>query len=357
MVNFLIIFFCIIFIGIISIIIFLKKRVYYFGPVSNHFTGERFFNLNELAENDSSQKLDFFTIIKFLIAKFNNRWEKKTVEKQNCSLLLRSFSNNDLRILNIGHATFLIQVAGVNILTDPVWSKRVSPFKFIGPKRYIAPGIDFSDLPKIDLVWISHNHYDHLDLKTIERIWFRDKPRIIVPLGNDRIIRLYNKDIISEAYDWYDVVEVNNDLKLHLSPVQHWSSRWVIDKNKALWSALVIETFAGNIYFTGDSGYGRYFKDVKEKFGSFRLALIPMGAYKPRNMMEYSHMGPKELVKAYFDLGMPVTVPCHYDVFNLANENQGEALSDLKEIISSYGNHCNNIKIMQIGEFALIPKN
>ena len=234
---------------------------------------------------------------------------------------------DDLRVSNVGHVTFLIQTQGVNILTDPVWSERASPFSFAGPKRVIDPGIRFEDLPPIDVVWISHNHYDHLDVPTIKKLWKEHRPRIITPLGNDSIIHSHDKKIKVEAYDWGDEVDISNNVKLHLTPMQHWSARGLFDRNKALWSALTIETKGGNIYFIGDSGYGegRYFKRDKEKFGEFRLALLPMGAYEPRWFMKYAHMNPDDMLKAHNDLGQPHTIPCHYDVFKLTDEGRGEA--------------------------------
>ncbi|XHD31833.1 MBL fold metallo-hydrolase [Wolbachia endosymbiont of Anurida maritima] len=257
----------------------------------------------------------------------------------------------------MGHVTFLIQTNGLNILTDPVWSDRASPVSFAGPKRVTDPGIKFENLPPIDIVWISHNHYDHLDLVTINSLWKKHKPRIITPLGNDVIIKTYNSEIKVEAYDWGDQVIINDHVKFHVEPMQHWSARGLFDWNKALWAALNIETNSGNIYFVGDSGYGkgRYFKKAKEKFGKFRLALLPMGACEPRWFMKYAHMNPEDMIMAYIDLGQPFTIPSHYDVFKLGYEARGEALvnSEKAKKLLSVGEM---IKPIEPGQFWLVPE-
>ena len=293
---------------------------YYKGPINDHFDGKQFY------DPEAPYKKTFFDFLKWRITAKKTRWPSKIANVGFDNPPARIYGS-DLRVSYIGHVTFLIQTAGLNILTDPVWSKRASPFEFVGPKRVIDPGIKFEDLPKIDLVWISHNHYDHLDLKTIDLLFQKHKPRIITPLGNDSIIKKYNSEILVEAYDLGDEILVADQVKFHLSPMQHWSARGLFDRNKALWAALTIETKSGNIYFVGDSGYGngRYFKKDQEKFGNYRLALLPMGAYQPKWFMEYAHMSPEDMIKSHLDLGMPYTIPSHFDVFPLADDEWGEA--------------------------------
>jgi L-ascorbate metabolism protein UlaG (beta-lactamase superfamily) len=322
---------------------------YYDGKITDHFDGTRFFD-PEL-NNDKS----FVDFLKWRFTTKSYPWPDKVLNNQ-FDLPPDRVMGSDLRVSYVGHVTFLIQTNGLNILTDPVWSDRASPVSFAGPKRVIDPGIKFKDLPPIDLVWISHNHYDHLDLETIELLWKKHKPRIITPLGNDTIIKKYNSNIEVEAYDWGDEVIINDSMKFHIEPMQHWSSRWVLDRNKALWAAVNIETKSGNIYFVGDSGYGngRYFKKAKEKFGKFRLALLPMGAYEPRWFMQYAHMDPFDMIKAHIDLGKPFTVPSHYDVFKLTDEPRGDALIKLekaKEVLSVK----EMVKTLEPGQFEFVP--
>lgn len=322
---------------------------YYKGPKSHNFDGTHFYG-PEYRKNNN-----FWEFLKWQFSGKSIPWPKK-VEVKHYAIPDSQVNGGTIKITNVGHVTFLIQTQGVNILTDPVWSNRASPFSFIGPKRIIDPGVKFENLPKIDVVWISHNHYDHLDLRTIDKLWKKFKPRIITPLGNDTIIKSYNKDIKVEAYDWYDKVSITQDVTLHLSPMHHWSARGLFDRNKALWSALTIETSAGNIYFVGDSGYGngRYFKNDYKKFGPYRVALLPMGAYEPRWFMKHSHMNPEEFILAHIDLNRPLTIPSHYDVFKLTDEARGDALIKLAEAKKKHSIN-NNIKILEVGASLLIP--
>jgi len=323
---------------------------YYTGKLSDHFDGSRFY------DPVLDYKNNFGALLKWKLSGKSKPWPNKVAVTQ-YDIPPKKVHGDMLRVSNIGHVTFLIQTQGLNILTDPVWSKRASPVSFAGPERVIDPGIKFEDLPPIDVVWISHNHYDHLDIETIEKLWNTHKPRIIAPLGNDKVIASHNKNIIVETYDWGDEIEITKHVKLHLSPMQHWSARGLFDKNKALWAALTIQTDGGNIYFVGDSGYGngRYFKKDKQKFGHFRLALLPMGAYEPKWFMEYAHMDPFDMVNAYIDLGEPYTIPSHYDVFKLTDEGRGEAKAALQEAIQKRNIIKNNIKVLDVGAYWYVP--
>ncbi|MDP5110349.1 MAG: MBL fold metallo-hydrolase [Rickettsiaceae bacterium] len=323
---------------------------YYEGKVSDHFDGSRFFD-PEINNNKS-----FGSFLKWQLTKKSVPWPDR-IELLEYDAPPARVLGDDLRISNVGHVTFLIQTQGLNILTDPIWSERASPVSFAGPKRVIDPGIKFADLPPIDIVWISHNHYDHLDIPTIKKLWKNHKPRIITPLGNDKIIRSHDKQIVVETYDWGDEVEISDSVKLHLSPMQHWSARGLFDRNKALWAALTIETKGGNIYFIGDSGYGegRYFKRDKEKFGKFRVALLPMGAYEPRWFMKYAHMNPDDMLKAHRDLGEPFTIPSHYDVFKLTDEGRGDAKIALIKAMQSQGIG-NKVMLLESGQAFEVPR-
>lgn len=322
---------------------------YYNGKISDHFDGTRFFD-PEFRDNKN-----FLDFLKWRFTAKSSDWPDK-VQNNQFDLPPDRVMGSDLRVSYVGHVTFLIQTDGLNILTDPVWSDRASPVSFAGPERVIDPGIKFENLPPIDLVWISHNHYDHLDLNTIELLWKKHKPRIITSFGNDSIIKEYNSNIKVEAYDWGDQVVINDNIKFHIEPMQHWSARGVLDRNKALWAALNIETKSGNIYFIGDSGYGdgRYFKKAKDKFGKFRLALLPMGAYEPRWFMKYAHMNPEDMVKAHIDLGKPFTVPSHYDVFKLTDEPRGEALVNLEKAKKDLGVG-EMVKTLEVGQYEFVP--
>ncbi|WP_052046303.1 MBL fold metallo-hydrolase [Candidatus Paracaedibacter symbiosus] len=325
----------------------LWSRSYYKGPKSNHFDGTVFFN-----HNAPNTRHSLYDVISWLWKRKPNPWPKY-VANTFTDVPPKRVLGDEIRISFVGHVTFLIQTQGLNILTDPIWSKRASPFQFIGPKRVNDPGINFDNLPPIDIVWVSHNHYDHLDLPTLQRLWKRDKPRIITPLGNDTIINKVN--VPAEAYDLGECASLSKSVKLHLEPMLHWSARGRLDRNKALWAAMILETPAGNIYFIGDSGYGdgTYFRQAREKFTSFKAALLPIGAYAPRWFMKDIHMNPEETLKAQRDLGNPLMIPTHYDTFPLADESYGEALTTLEKAHLHYPN--NPLKILKVGAHMFLP--
>ncbi|MFY8038322.1 MAG: MBL fold metallo-hydrolase [Bosea sp. (in: a-proteobacteria)] len=236
-----------------------------------------------------------------------------------------------LRVSHVGHATFLIQVAGLNIITDPLFSERASPFQFAGPKRVNAPGIAFDALPKIDAILITHNHYDHLDLISVHRIFDRDRCRIIAPLGNDAIIKAKRPDIMVEARDWGDKVALSADVAITLVPAYHWSARGAFDRRMALWASYVIAAPQGRIYHIGDTGYhdGTFFREHGAEFGPFRLAILPIGAYEPRWFMADNHMNPDEAVKVMTDLRAEAALGHHWGTFQLTNEGVGRPLEAL----------------------------
>lgn len=233
-----------------------------------------------------------------------------------------------IRVSFVGHVTFLIQTNNMNILTDPVWSERASPFSFMGPKRVIAPGIKLEDLPKIDLMLISHNHYDHMDIATIKKIWERDKPTIITPLANDVILKNHIKNIEVIALNWQEQI-LMNDIKIILEPSQHWSARGLFDRNQALWGNFIINTHLGNICFIGDSGYNNtLYKDIGNKYDIF-LSLIPIGAFEPRWFMQDVHMNPAEAVLAHNDLKSKYSIASHFQTFPLASDRYAQASEEL----------------------------
>jgi L-ascorbate metabolism protein UlaG (beta-lactamase superfamily) len=227
-----------------------------------------------------------------------------------------------VRLSFVGHASWLIQTAGLNILVDPVWSERCSPFAFAGPKRHNAPGVAFDALPKIDVVLVSHGHYDHLDIRTLSRLAKNFAPRVITPLGNDLTMCAADDAIEAEAFDWQDRIELGNGVAVTLVPTRHWSARGPFDRNRALWASFVLETPAGKLYIVCDSGYGtgEHFRRVAEKQGPLRLAILPIGAYEPRWFMRDQHMNPEDAVKALADCGAEQALAHHHGTFQLTDE-------------------------------------
>jgi N-acyl-phosphatidylethanolamine-hydrolysing phospholipase D len=218
----------------------------------------------------------------------------------------------------VGHSTFLIQIAGVNILTDPTWSERASPVGFAGPRRLVPPGLQFDDLPPIDVVVISHDHYDHLDAPTVERILREHHPLFVVPLGLKSWLASVG---ITEAVelDWWDSARVRG-LTLTCTPAQHSSGRGLRDQNLRLWASWVIASPSRRLYFAGDTGYYPGLVEIGRRLGPFDLALLPIGGYNAYATHHPNHLNPEEAVRLFQELGARVMVPMHYGTFDFNRE-------------------------------------
>jgi len=224
----------------------------------------------------------------------------------------------------VGHASVLLQLGGMNVLTDPVWSERASPVTFLGPRRWVPPGIAFEDLPPIDLVLQSHNHYDHLDSRTVRRI-ARAHPEAtwLVPLGLAAFVRRRGVARVTEL-DWGQEADVGV-LRVACTPAQHFSGRSFRDRGAALWCGWALAApSARRVFFAGDTGHHPEFGAIGARYGPFDLALLPIGAYEPRWFMRYVHMNPEEAVAAFRALGARAMVPIHWGTFKLTDEAMDE---------------------------------
>jgi L-ascorbate metabolism protein UlaG (beta-lactamase superfamily) len=230
----------------------------------------------------------------------------------------RRVEGSGLRTTLVNHSTVLLQQGGCNILTDPIWSERAGPLSWIGPRRRRKPGVSWDDLPRIDVVLISHNHYDHLDLPTLRRLAARGDSTFIVPARGARLLR---SEKIGPAHelDWGEALTLLG-FTIHCVPAQHFSSRGIYDRNKTLWCGYVIEYRERLVYFAGDTGFGRHFAQIREKFGSPHLALLPIGAYEPRWFMSPVHMAPDEAVRAHEILAAQTSIAIHHGTFRLTDE-------------------------------------
>ncbi|HWK97935.1 MAG TPA: MBL fold metallo-hydrolase [Pseudolabrys sp.] len=235
-----------------------------------------------------------------------------------------------IRITPMGHATVLLQVAGLNIVTDPVWSDRAGPLPWLGVKRRCPPPLALDDLPPIDIVLLSHCHYDHLDRATLARLERRDRPRLVTGLKVGRITPCRN---VSEL-DWWGRAALADDVSVTYVPAEHASARGPFDQNKSLWGGFVIGSPAGTIYFAGDTAFGTHFTAIRERFGSPDVSLLPIGAYLPRWFMSIVHMDPQQAVEAATILQSRVTLPIHYGVFHLADDGYHEPLHALREALA-----------------------
>jgi len=231
-----------------------------------------------------------------------------------------------IRVTPLGHATVLLQVAGLNLLTDPIWSSRAGPTSWLGAKRLCPPPVALDDLPAIDAVLLSHSHYDHLDRPTLADLQRRHRPRLITGLNVGAAVPCDN---VTEL-DWWQSATLSGDVVVTYVPAEHASARSLFDRNKTLWGGFVVQAPAGNIYFAGDTGDGRHFDAIRERFGPPDISLLPIGAYLPRWFMAPVHLDPREAVRAAAILKSRVTLPIHYGVFNLADDGYDEPLDELR---------------------------
>ncbi|HET7886152.1 MAG TPA: MBL fold metallo-hydrolase [Bradyrhizobium sp.] len=286
-------------------------------PPSDHFDGRIF------VDPDGMPPKTFREILRWQFGGDRNRavWPKWAPSPYADTPPAR-VEDNKARLSFVGHASWLIQTGGLNILIDPVWSERVSPFAFAGPRRRNDPGIAFDALPNIDVVLVTHGHYDHLDVATLSRLTKRFAPRVITPLGNDLTMKRADPRIRAEAFDWHQRTQIGSRVAVTLVPTRHWSARGLFDRNRSLWASFVLETPAGKIYAVGDSGYGvgKHFRDVGRMHGPLRLALLPIGAYEPRWFMKDQHMNPSDAVMALADCGAAQALAHHHGTFQLTDE-------------------------------------
>ncbi|MES2504555.1 MAG: MBL fold metallo-hydrolase [Myxococcota bacterium] len=297
-------------------------------------TGAAPFEGSKFKDSEVQDTKTPWDLAKFIWSKPASDWPKwrelKQLDKPPANV-----PDKALRATFVNHATVLLQTEGLNILTDPVWSDRVSPVSFAGPKRVHAPGIRFEDLPKINIVLVSHSHYDHLDLPTLQRLETAFQPTFFVGLKVSSILRPKMPQAKIVEMDWDSAYDIGPQQKVHFLKAQHWSARSPFDRNKTLWGAFAVELPGGNIYFAGDTGYGKHFKAAQAKLGSFRLALIPIGAYEPRWFMKYQHMNPADAMQAFHDLNATNAIGIHHGCFPLSYEKYlapGEEIAKFKDV-------------------------
>ena len=288
------------------------------GPPSDHFDGERFWPPLRVERGVGDLA----------------RWQLDGVKRPEWHDIQaapgprppRRLPLSALRVTFVNHATVLLQVDGMNILTDPIWSQRCSPLETIGPRRVHPPGIRFEDLPDIDAVLLSHDHYDHMDVPTLRRIERTfPRARIYAGLGNAAFLRSQGLRHVYDL-DWWQEVRYGFATITGV-PAQHFSGRGLCDRNGTLFLGYVVRGPAGAVYFAGDTGYSPHFAEIRRRLGPMRLAVLPIGAYKPEWFMAPMHMSPRQAVQAQKDLEAPVAVGMHFGTFQLADEPQDDPAS------------------------------
>ncbi|MEJ7932937.1 MBL fold metallo-hydrolase [Sphingobium sp. AN558] len=350
-------------------------RIYYEGRPSRHYDGAHFFNPDgeiEFSGPPGASRQGFVT--RWLLGRDDRPdWPDAIAVKP--AQPAPFAAPRGMVATWVGHATVLVQAAGINILTDPIWSDYASPLPPFGPKRVAQPGVRMEDLPKIDLILISHNHYDHLDIPTLKKLWARDRPKIVTSLGNDAILKA--NGIPAVALDWgrsvsgaqlnglapNAVIQCENyehcpDYRVHVTRAHHWGSRWGTDRNRALWSSFVVATRAGNIFFAGDTGAGDMaWPGEAARLGPIRLALIPIGAFRfwPGQMESDAHIGPERAVQVFERLGASTAIPIHWGTFHLSYEKWDTPPRMLEHYLRCAGIERKRFAPLRIGQAIMVP--
>lgn len=289
-------------------------------PLSDHYDGDRFFNPGK------PELKSLWDVLKWKVSSDAAEWPRN-VENQSYP---RPTITPDQRavVTFINHATFLVQLKNLTLLTDPIFSQRASPVSFAGPERVRAPGIKLEDLPAIDVVIISHNHYDHLDLESLKQLEAKSHPLFLVPLGDQKLLQDAGIQNVKEL-DWWQEVNVKEQV-IVFTPAQHWSARGVFDRCKSLWGGYMVKTQDFKLFFAGDTGYSSHFRTIAERLGAPDLSLLPIGAYAPRWFMQNQHMDPDDAVKAHKDLQSVFSLGMHFGTFQLTDESISEPVDRLK---------------------------
>lgn len=285
-----------------------------------HYKDGRFFN-------PDTPRQRFSQFLRWITNREQGQWSRFTATEPG-PLPPERVHGSELRVTFVNHSTFLLQTEGVNLLTDPVWSERVSPVSFAGPRRRRPPGLRMEDLPRVDAILLSHNHYDHFDNSTLAQWLQRDRPAVICPLGLAKPLRALGFTEICEL-DWWQQVAWSG-LRVHCVPAQHFSARGPFDRNRTLWCGWMLDGGSGAVYFAGDTGFGSLFEEIAASFPRIRLSLLPIGAYKPRWFMGPIHMAPSEALRAHRILRSAYSVATHFGTFPLADDGEAEPLEGLE---------------------------
>jgi len=331
----------------VAAMIFISRTASYKGPASENFDGTRFFH----PERDYT----FSEMVKWMWTMNPAEWPE-WIENPTHPAPPKRVGKGDIRITHINHATMLIQTDDVNILTDPIWSERSSPVSWAGPKRVRAPGVSLADLPPIDVILISHDHYDHLDLTTLKQLTSSHEPIILAGLGVGKLLKSEGIQNLTEMDWWQDYDRLPNNLRVVFVPARHNSGRGLLDKNKTLWGGFVIESSSGRIYFSGDSAYGKFLADIKRKFGQFRVAILAIGHYEPRWMMKTHHMNPDDAVKLHRLMNVEQSVGMHFGTFGGHNDEAVDAHEeDLSTALEKYDVPNSQFWLLGFGEGRNVP--
>jgi L-ascorbate metabolism protein UlaG (beta-lactamase superfamily) len=316
---------------------------YYRGPRTDHFDGRHFFNEEPFEEQQPSE------LARWQLDRHRGEWPD--------SAAIASpppparVGGGALRVTMVNHATVLLQMDSLNILTDPVWSARVGLEGRVGVRRHRPPGIALDSLPHIDIVLISHDHYDHMDLPSLRRLQERYHPRIITGLGNPGYLTTQGIRG-AEQLDWWQSAPLAPGVRLTAVPARHWSGRTLSDRYERLWEGFVIESARDTVYFAGDSGWGRMYRELHEKWSHFTLALLPVAPFRPRWYMARKHLSPDDAVRAAIETRSAMVIPIHWGTFELGDDGESEAVDTLRHVISGLPERCRpGLAVLRNGEY------
>jgi L-ascorbate metabolism protein UlaG (beta-lactamase superfamily) len=304
----------------------------------NHFDGRRFYN-------PSPPSIQPFSALPRLAVEPRSRWPAFIDVPQ---VQPPTLAGAAVVVTFIGHSTFLIRTAAATVLTDPVYSKCAGPWGRLGPRRVRPPAVRFDDLPHIDVVLLSHNHYDHCDTRTLARLARRFDPVVVTPLGNGRLVRSAGMRRVEEL-DWWQSATASS-LAVTLTPAHHFSARTPFDRNRALWGGFVVDADRRRLYFAGDTAYVQIFAEIRHRLGPIDLALLPIGAYEPRWFMRAVHMNPEEAVQAHLDLDAGQSIGMHFGTFQLTTEGIDEPIRALERAREVRGLSASGFRTLGFGD-------
>jgi L-ascorbate metabolism protein UlaG (beta-lactamase superfamily) len=309
---------------------------------SDHFDGRHFFN-------PTGPQLQPFSAVPRMLLSRRTPWPKRVNQvavqppPPDPTIIVLTF---------VGHATFLIQTGAGNLLTDPVWAERAGPWGVVGPQRVRPPAIALEDLPPIDVILLSHNHYDHCDLKTLGTFARRFEPIVITPLANARLLKSAGLRRVEEL-DWWQRA-TTPPMPITLTPAHHFSARGPFDRNRALWGGFMISVAQRHIYFAGDTAYARFFGEIRDRLGAPDLSLLPIGAYEPRWFMRSVHLNPAEAVQAHMDLQSAQSIGMHFGTFQLTTEGIDEPIRALEQARAAQQLSAPAFRTLAFGETAYL---
>jgi L-ascorbate metabolism protein UlaG (beta-lactamase superfamily) len=316
----------------------------YRGPRTDHFDGRHFFNEEPFEEQQPSE------LVRWQLSRHRGRWPDSAAIAAPAPP--RRVGGGVLRVTMVNHATVLLQMDSLNILTDPVWSRSVGIEGQLGVRRHRPPGIAFDSLPPIDVVLLSHDHYDHMDIPSLLRLQRRYHPRIITGLGNPAYLASQGVQG-AEQLDWWQSATLKAGVRVTAVPARHWSGRSLTDRYERLWEGFVIEGARDTVYFAGDTGWGRLYRELHARWSRFTLALLPVSPFRPRWYMARKHLSPDDAVRAAIATRSAMVIPIHWGTFELGDDGESEAVDTLRAAVAALPAACRpRLAVLRNGEHA-----